>query len=54
MLFPLFDLNPHRRFPLFTLLIIAANVLVTAWTWSLPDARQNQICHATTGSCPRD
>ena len=29
MLFPLYDLNPHRRFPLVTLLIIAANVVVT-------------------------
>jgi membrane associated rhomboid family serine protease len=43
MLFPLFDLNPHSRFPLFTILLIAVNVLVTAWTWSLPEARQNQI-----------
>jgi len=43
MLFPLFDLNPHRRFPLFTLLIIAANVFVTAWMWSLPKARQTEI-----------
>src|SRR4051794_18589124 len=43
MLFPLFDLNPHRRFPLFTLLIIAANFAVTIWMWPLPEAQQNQI-----------
>jgi membrane associated rhomboid family serine protease len=43
MLFPLFDLNPHRRFPLFTLLIIAANVFVTVWTWSLPEKQRDQI-----------
>jgi membrane associated rhomboid family serine protease len=43
MLFPLFDLNPHQRFPLFTLLIIAANVAVTVWMSAQPEARQNQI-----------
>jgi membrane associated rhomboid family serine protease len=43
MLFPLFDLLPHRRLPLATMLIIAINVGVTAWMWSQPAARQNQI-----------
>ena len=31
------------RLPLVTLLIIAANFAVTAWTWSLPEAKQSQI-----------
>lgn len=43
MLFPLFDLNPHGRFPLITLLIIAINAGVTVWTWSLGPAQQQQI-----------
>ena len=37
MLFPLYDLNPHRRFPWFTLLLIAINVAITAWTSTLGD-----------------
>lgn len=40
MLFPLFDLNPHRRLPIVTLLIIVLNAGVTFWTWSLPPAQQ--------------
>ena len=43
MLFPLFDLNPHNRFPLFTLLIIVANFIVTGWMWSLPEVKQTQV-----------
>jgi membrane associated rhomboid family serine protease len=43
MLFPLYDLNPHHRFPWFTLLIIAANVAVTVWTSSLPELEQNTV-----------
>jgi membrane associated rhomboid family serine protease len=43
MLFPLYDLNPHNRFPLITLLIIAANLAVTAWIWPLSDTKQNKI-----------
>ncbi len=43
MLFPLFDLNPRKRFPLITLLIIAANIAVTSWSWSLPDQKQSKI-----------
>ncbi len=43
MLFPLFDLNPHQRLPLITLLIIAVNFGVTVWTSSLPEARKNEI-----------
>jgi membrane associated rhomboid family serine protease len=43
MLFPLYDLLSHRRLPLATMLIIAINFGVTAWMWSLPEARQNQI-----------
>ncbi len=30
MLFPLYDLNPHRRFPWFTLILIGVNFAITA------------------------
>jgi membrane associated rhomboid family serine protease len=43
MLFPLYDLNPHYRFPWFTLLLIAANVLVTVWTGSLSEREQSAV-----------
>jgi membrane associated rhomboid family serine protease len=43
MLFPLYDLNPHRRFPWLTLLIIGINVAVTGWMSSLPDREQAEI-----------
>lgn len=43
MIFPLFDLNPHRRFPLVTLFLIVANAAVMAWSWSLPQAAQQQV-----------
>jgi membrane associated rhomboid family serine protease len=43
MLFPLYDLNPHRRFPWLTLLLIAANVAVTAWTSTLSDEEETQV-----------
>jgi membrane associated rhomboid family serine protease len=43
MLFPLYDLNPHRRIPWLTLLIIAANVAVTVWTSTLPEREQSEL-----------
>lgn len=43
MLFPLYDLNPHRRFPWLTLIIIAINVAVTAWTSTLPHREQGEL-----------
>jgi membrane associated rhomboid family serine protease len=43
MLFPLFDLNPHNRFPLVTLLLIAANFAVTGWMFTLSEKRQNEV-----------
>jgi hypothetical protein len=43
MLFPLYDLNPHNRFPFVTLLLIAANCVVMASTWSLSDVKQNKL-----------
>src|SRR5688572_4218131 len=43
MLFPLFDLNPHNRFPLVTLLLIVANFVVTGWMFSLSEKRQNEV-----------
>lgn len=43
MLFPLYDLNAHRRFPWFTLLIIAANVAVTLWSSALPPREQTEL-----------
>ena len=36
MIFPLYDKNPHRRFPWLTLLIIAANVAVMALQGIVP------------------
>jgi len=35
MLFPLYDLNPHRRFPWLTLAIIGVNFAVQLWMMSL-------------------
>jgi membrane associated rhomboid family serine protease len=35
MLFPLYDLNPHRRFPWLTLVVISANFAVQVWTSTL-------------------
>jgi membrane associated rhomboid family serine protease len=35
MLFPLYDLNPHRRFPWLTLAIIGANFVVQLWMTNL-------------------
>lgn len=43
MLFPLYVLNPRQRFPLVTLVLIAANVLVMFWIGSLGDRKQNII-----------
>jgi membrane associated rhomboid family serine protease len=43
MLFPLYDLNPHRRFPWFTLLLIAINVAVTAWSSTLSEREQTEL-----------
>jgi membrane associated rhomboid family serine protease len=43
MLFPLYDLNPHRRFPWLTLLIIAINVAVTVWSSTLPEREQSEL-----------
>jgi membrane associated rhomboid family serine protease len=41
MLLPLFDLNPHRRTPWLTLLIIAANVAATVWMTRLAPRAQS-------------
>lgn len=43
MLFPLFDLNPHKRFPLVTLLIIALNIAVTVWSSTQSEIEQGKI-----------
>jgi membrane associated rhomboid family serine protease len=40
MLFPLYDLNPHRRVPWLTLLVIALNVGVTVWSSSMSEVEQ--------------
>src|SRR5262245_696147 len=41
-MFPLYDLNPHNRFPWFTLLLIAANTLVmVGMTTSSPQEQAN-------------
>lgn len=43
MLFPLYDLNPHRRFPWLTLIVIAVNVLVMARMSGLNDQAQSLL-----------
>lgn len=43
MLFPLYDLNPHYRFPWFTLAIIAVNVVITVMTFGAPERTQQEI-----------
>ena len=42
-MFPLYDLNPHRRFPWFTLLLIAANTMVMIWMASLTPNEANRV-----------
>lgn len=45
-MFPLYDNNPHRRVPWFTLLIIAVNVAVMFWEASLPQqALERVVAH---------
>lgn len=51
-MFPLYDLNPHRRFPWITVLIIAANVGVTVWM-SGHDERQQQQIASQHGFVPK-
>ena len=43
MLFPLYDHNPHRRFPWLTLLLIVANVVVMWQVSQLTPARQTEL-----------
>jgi membrane associated rhomboid family serine protease len=43
MLFPLYVLNPRLRFPIVTLLIIAANFLVMSWLSQVREIDQNKI-----------
>ena len=43
MFLPLYDTNPHRRFPGFTLAIIAANVVASIAVWQMPDLRQQSF-----------
>jgi membrane associated rhomboid family serine protease len=42
-MFPLYDLNPHHRFPWITLILIAANVGVMGWMSSLSEPEQSEI-----------
>jgi membrane associated rhomboid family serine protease len=42
-MFPLYDLNPHRRTPWITLLIIAANVAATIWMSSLSEMNAQKV-----------
>lgn len=44
-MFPLYDLNPHRRFPWFTLLLIAVNFVVMAWVASLRAPEQVDVAY---------
>ena len=43
MLFPLYDLNPHHRFPWLTLAIIGINVAVMAWMFGLNEEAQQAV-----------
>jgi membrane associated rhomboid family serine protease len=43
MLFPLYDLNPHNRFPWFTLLLIATNIGVAGWVSTFSERDQNEV-----------
>jgi membrane associated rhomboid family serine protease len=43
MLFPLYDLNPHRRFPWITLIVIAVNVVIMARLSGLDHQAQSEI-----------
>lgn len=40
---PLQDLNPTRRIPFITYLLIVTNVLVFLWEWSLPDQELQRV-----------
>lgn len=42
-MFPLYDTNPHHRTPWFTLLIIAANVIVMLWLAGKSPLEQTEI-----------
>jgi rhomboid family protein len=43
MLFPLYVLNPRLRFPIVTLLIIVANILVMGWLNQVRESDQSKI-----------
>ncbi len=43
MLFPLYDLNPHHRFPWLTLAIIGINVAIMAWMFGLNEESQQAV-----------
>src|SRR5687768_13135396 len=43
MLFPLYDLNPHRRFPWFTLILIGVNFAITASMSGLNQRETNAL-----------
>src|SRR5262245_45133832 len=45
MFFPLYDLNPHRRFPVLTMLVIVINVAAFVWTLRSRDAEKIVIQH---------
>ncbi|MDA8745894.1 rhomboid family intramembrane serine protease [Rubripirellula amarantea] len=42
-MFPLYDHNPHRRFPLVTILLIVANVWITWQMALMPERRQVEL-----------
>jgi membrane associated rhomboid family serine protease len=51
MLFPLFVLNPHRRFPLMTLILIAANIIVTVRMMPMSELARSRLA-STYGFIP--
>src|SRR5262245_23594235 len=51
-MFPLYDLNPHRRIPWLTVLIIVANLVVTGWMSGL-DPNDGNVAAVRYGFVPK-
>ena len=51
-MFPLYDLNPHHRFPWLTLLMIAANVARHGWTLAPQRCERNKRRRLRYGFMP--
>ena len=49
---PLRDINPRRRFPLVTVVVIAANIAVFLYAWMMPSEVARESLSATWGLVP--